>query len=112
MKKTITMTQPLIDQYGRINGDNDIIHYDHDYAVAAGFRGTLAHGMHILGIAGELAARQYGADWHRRGEISVKWVAPVCPGDVTEIEVADEGTAKARNQLGDTMVGHAKLVGR
>lgn len=109
MKKTVKMTQDMIDTYGRINGDNDILHYNHDYAISMGFRGTLAHGLHVMGMASDLAARKYGKDWHHQGELYVKWVAPVCPGDELQVEITDDGQAMARNQLGDTMIGHAKL---
>jgi acyl dehydratase len=110
MKKSLTMTQPLIDQYGVINGDNDIIHYDHDYAVERGFRGTLAHGLHVMGYAVDLASKKYGKDWYDNGEIYVKWVAPVCPGDNLEVEIADDGSLKAKVQSGDVMIGHAKIT--
>ena len=95
ISRTIEMTQEMIDRYGRLNGDNDVIHYDHDYAVARGFRGTLNHGMMTLGYIAELGARKNGRDWFFRGELKVKWIDPVCPGDVLEVEVDDAGQASA-----------------
>ena len=113
MKTSFEMTQALIDQYGRINGDNDIIHYDHDYAVKRGFRGTLAHGMHVMGCAVDLAAREYGPAFFRGGEVSVKWIAPVCPGDLLEVELGPDGTVTATVPSGKAMIGeaHAGRVG-
>lgn len=109
MTKTVDMTQALIDGYGGINGDNDIIHYDHDYAVARGFRGTLAHGMHLTAFAAEEAARTYGRDWFYRGEITTKWIAPVCPGDRLEIAIAPDGTIRAEGPVGPVIAGAARL---
>ena len=34
----VVMTQEKIDRYGKLNGDWDILHYDHDYCVKRGFR--------------------------------------------------------------------------
>jgi acyl dehydratase len=109
--KTVVMTQAMIDRYGRINGDNDIIHYDHDYAVARGFRGTLAHGLHMTGYAAEVAAQTHGADWFYHGEISTKWIAPTCPGDTVEIALGPDGTIRAEGPDGPIIAGYAKLRG-
>jgi acyl dehydratase len=108
-KKQIEMTQPMIDQYGQINGDNDIVHYDHQYAVERGFRGTLAHGPHLMAYAAEVGAMDFGRDWFFAGEISVKWIAPVCPGDKVEVEIMKDGTLNAKVDTGTFMVGRAGL---
>ncbi len=107
--KTVTMTQAMIDRYGRINGDNDIIHYDHDYAVQRGFRGTLAHGLHMTAYAAEVAARLHGRDWYYRGEIATKWIGPTCPGDTVEVAIAADGTIDAAGPDGPIIAGTAKL---
>jgi len=49
MEKRIFITQAMIDQYGVLNGDNDIIHYDIDYARQRGYKDTLAHGPMVMG---------------------------------------------------------------
>jgi acyl dehydratase len=112
MKKTIRITQKMIDDYGVINGDNDILHYDDAYARERGFRGTLAHGLMVLGYAVEMATRKYGKDWIYRGEIEVKFVGPTCPGDDLEVAIPDNGNgdvvAKVA-QAGETMVGKLHL---
>ena len=109
LKREIDMTQPMIDRYGRINGDNDIIHYDHDYAVARGFRGTLNHGMMTLGYMADMGARTFGADWLYGGELTVKWIDPVCPGDRLTIET-DDGTVTATVQTGLAANGRIGLA--
>lgn len=108
-KREIEMTQAMIDRYGRINGDNDIIHYDHDYAVARGFRGTLNHGMMTLGYIADLGAQKYGADWLYRGDLKVKWVDPVCPGDTLTVEADDDGAVTATVQAGTAATGRVEL---
>lgn len=108
--KEVRVTQATIDQYGRINGDNDIIHYDHAYAVERGFRGTLAHGLMVMAYAAELGARRHGADWFTKGEIEVKWIGPVCPGDDLLVALKDDGQINADVGEGPVMVGRAALA--
>jgi acyl dehydratase len=106
MQRTISITQEKIDRYGDINGDYDIVHYDHDYAVKRGFRGTLVHGPHLSGFAANLAFEKYGEDWLRRGRLHTKWIAPVCPGDELVVDIADDGT------LAEMVDGQPVVVGR
>jgi len=109
MKREIDITQEMIDGYGRINGDNDIIHYDHDYALARGFRGTLLHGPHMTAFAADLGAKRYGKEWLYRGHLKTKWIGPVCPKDRFVVELSDDGTVKAESGGDVAMVGLATL---
>lgn len=110
ISRKIEVTQPKIDLYGVINGDNDIIHYDHDYCVKRGFRGTLVHGPHLSAFIGDLAVKKYGADWFTKGRLLTKWVGPVCPGDELVVSLHDDGSAEEK--IGDAVVviGRAELV--
>lgn len=110
IEKTIPQTQKMFDDYGQLNGDNDILHYDAEFAKKRGFRGTLGHGLMYTGYVADLAARKYGRDWHYRGELTVKFVGPVCPGDELRIMLSDDGKAECVSQFGTTLVGSAKLV--
>ncbi|QRM29239.1 MaoC family dehydratase [Microvirga sp. VF16] len=105
MQHTIEITQEKIDRYGDINGDYDIIHYDHDYAVQRGFRGTLVHGPHLSAFACDMALQKYGADWFRHGRLRTKWIAPVCPGDDLVVELSEDGA------ITETVGGAAVVVG-
>jgi len=109
MKQTIRITQEMIDRYGKINGDNDIIHYDHEYALKRGFRGTLLHGPHMSAFAAELGARRFGKDWLYHGKLYTRWVGPVCPGDTFEVELGDDGMINARVGEQRAMSGSATL---
>ena len=109
-KRRIDMTQAMIDRYGHLNGDNDIIHYDHDYAVRRGFRGTLNHGMMTLGYIAELGAERFGQDWFYRGELSVKWIDPVCPGDVLTLDRDENGAVEGRVDTGPVARGRVDIA--
>lgn len=109
MKREIEITQPMIDGYGRLNGDNDIIHYDHDYALARGFRGTLLHGPHMTAFAADLGAKKYGTDWLYRGRLHTKWIGPVCPSDTFVVKLEESGTIEAVSGGDLVMVGTATL---
>ena len=111
LRREIPQTQAMIDRYGRINGDNDIIHYDRDYALARGFRGTLNHGMMTMGYVAELGARKFGRDWFYRGELQVKWTGPVCPGDTLVVEAGDDGEVRAEVEAGPVASGRMGLRG-
>jgi acyl dehydratase len=110
MKRSIEITQSMIDGYGRINGDNDIIHYDHDYARARGFRGTLLHGPHMTALAADLGARRYGKDWLYRGRLRTKWVGPCCPGDTFSVTLDAKGGLEATAGDSVALVGQASLT--
>lgn len=111
LKREIPITQAMIDGYGRINGDNDIIHYDHAYALQRGFRGTLLHGPHMTAFGADLGARRHGAaDWLTRGRLHTKWVGPSCPGDTFVVEMDETGRLEATSGDAVAMVGEATLV--
>ena len=111
MEKRFTFTQKLIDDYGKLNGDNDIIHYDIDYARQRGFKDTLAHGPHVAGIAAEMAARKFGAAWHRGGSIDVKFVGPTFPNEEIVIRIEDDGKVTAQSPSGLNFVGQITVAG-
>lgn len=73
----ITRTQ--IVQYAGASGDYSPLHTDEPYAVRAGYRGVMAHGM--LAMA---ATERVLADWVGRDRLvryGVRFVSPVWPGD-------------------------------
>jgi 3-hydroxybutyryl-CoA dehydratase len=105
MERKIICTQPIIDRYGVINGDNDIIHYDHDYAVQRGFRGPIAHGLMVMGYAVEMAVRKWGKDFYHKGEIDVRFVGPAIPDDEVVVNIGDDGALVATVPAGNMMVG-------
>ena len=109
-KRRIPQTQEMFDNYGQLNGDNDILHYDDAFAKARGFRGTLGHRLMYTGYVCDLAARKYGRDWHYRGRLTVKYVRPVCPGDNLVVSIEADGAAQCQSQFDTTLVGSATLA--
>ena len=75
------VTQETINRYGELNGDNDIVHYDAEFARAAGFRAPIAHGMMTMGYLSETLREAWGMAWLTSGALDVRWVGPVYPGD-------------------------------
>ena len=105
MKRDIEITQAKIDGYGAINGDYDIVHYDHDYALQRGFRGTLVHGPHLSAFVCDLALKTYGDSWFTKGRLRTKWIAPVCPGDLLTVALEKDGAVM------ETVGGNPVVVG-
>ena len=94
----IHVTQATIDEYGELNGDNDIIHYDKAYAQARGFRDTIAHGLMSVSYLSEALRDEWGLGWILSGSLDIRWTAPVCPGDtvtpkgqITQVEDLADG---------------------
>ena len=110
VEKTIPQTQDMFDNYGKLNGDNDILHYDDAFAKERGFRGTLGHGLMYTGYVCDLAAKKYGKDWFYRGRLKVKYVRGVCPGDNLVVSIAADGTTECKSQFDTTLVGSATLA--
>ncbi len=104
MKRTITVDQSKFDRYGRINGDNDIIHYDHDYAAKRALRGTVGHGLTVLGYAVELATKQYGRDFFYNGEVDARFTSPVFPGDEVTVTIGDDQALLVKTQHADSVM--------
>lgn len=110
VEKVIPQTQAMFDDYGKLNGDNDILHYDDAFAKERGFRGTLGHGLMYTGYVCDLAARKYGKDWFYRGRLTVKYVRPVCPGDNLVVTIEADGKTQCQSQFDTTLVGNASLA--
>jgi acyl dehydratase len=73
--------QSMIDRYGRVNGDSNLMHYDRAFARARGYRDAIAHGLMTFAFVSEMLGRYFGPCWTRGGKVRVKFIAPVYPGD-------------------------------
>lgn len=109
MQRDHLITQKKIDRYGEINGDNDIIHYDVEYAKQRGFKAPLAHGLMVQGYASALGAEKYGPDWFTRGVMEVKFVGPMFPDEVVSITIDDDGKLEVKAADRMCIVGSAHL---
>jgi 3-hydroxybutyryl-CoA dehydratase len=66
------------------------IHIHEEIAQKAGLKGTIAQGLMSVDYISELMARTFGMGWIQRGELSVKFIAPVYAGD----EITAKGVVK------------------
>ncbi|TAK65754.1 MAG: acyl dehydratase [Dehalococcoidia bacterium] len=76
-----TITQAQIDAYAEASGDHNPIHVDPAFAAATPFAGTIAHGMLVLALIGEMMFRAFGERWLASGKLKVRFKAPTRPGD-------------------------------
>ena len=76
-----TITQAQIDAYADASGDHNPIHVDPAFAAATPFAGTIAHGMLVLALVGEMMFGAFGERWLASGKLKVRFKAPTRPGD-------------------------------
>jgi acyl dehydratase len=77
----------------RLNGDDNPLHYDPDYAAAAGFPGPVLHGLATYGFAGHAIVRTLcGYDPARLRALSCRFVAPAYPGETFRTELWLDGS--------------------
>ena len=78
---TRSLTQTRINAYAEASGDHNPIHVDEAFAANTPFGGTIAHGMLVLALLGELMHQVYGDTWLQAGSMKVRFKAPTRPGD-------------------------------
>ena len=76
------LTQERIGAYADASGDHNPIHVDPEFARATAFGGTVAHGMLVLALIGEMMRGAYGDAWSANGKLKVRFKAPTRPGDM------------------------------
>ena len=107
-----TITQPQIDAYADASGDHNPIHVDPAFAAATPFAGTIAHGMLVLALVGEMMHAAHGDAWLRGGRLKVRFKAPTRPGDkvtasatvARESADAVEYSVQCTSQLGEVLI--------
>lgn len=85
---TRTITQSQIQAYADASGDHNPIHVDTGFARATPFGGTIAHGMLVLALIGELMHASFGDAWNETGKLKVRFKAVTRPGDTITAEAA------------------------
>lgn len=98
IRAALEVTQARIDAYGRANGDDERMHYDAAWARSLGFRGTIAHGTLLAAPLVDLALRRFGPAFLSRGTLQVRWVSPVCAGDLQVATIDEDGNIEAVNE--------------
>ncbi|RRH76676.1 MaoC family dehydratase [Falsigemmobacter faecalis] len=108
--KVITDTD--IELFAEVSTDRNPVHLDEDYARDTMFQGRIAHGMLTAGLISAVIGEQlpgYGTVYLGQ---SLKFMAPVRPGDRVTAEVAVTAIDHARRRVtletlarvGDTLV--------
>jgi 3-hydroxybutyryl-CoA dehydratase len=75
------VTQERIGAYADASGDHNPIHVDSEFARSTPFGGTIAHGMLVLALIGEMMRGAYGDAWSTNGKLRVRFKAPTRPDD-------------------------------
>jgi len=104
--------------YAAASGDFNPIHIDAEVGRAAGLDGVILQGLCTMAWAAEAAARLYG-DPARLKKLSVRFSAPVKPGDTITVEGAVTGIEgdrvaarfKAVNQRGEAVLKNGLAEG-
>jgi 3-hydroxybutyryl-CoA dehydratase len=122
MRRTLSkqITDRDIDLFAKVSTDHNPVHLDDDYARGTIFKGRIAHGL----ITASLISAVIGEQLPGHGTIylgqSLKFLAPVRPGDtvLAEVEVLDIDLDRCNVRLdcrctvGDTVVlkGEAQVL--
>jgi acyl dehydratase len=101
----------------RLVADPNPLHADPAFAREAGFERPILHGLSAYGMAGRAAAIAFAdSDLARLSRLSLRFAAPVIPGDALRFELWDDaGTVRLRATVparGDAVVldqGEARL---
>ena len=112
------VTDEDIEMFAQVSTDRNPVHLDDDYARDTIFEGRIAHGMLTAGLISAVIGEQLPGHGTVYMGQSLKFLAPVRPGDMVyaEVKVIDINHAKRRVTLdchcavGDTVVLRGEAV--
>lgn len=106
------VTDQDIEMFAKISTDRNPVHLDEDYAQDTIFGGRIAHGMLTAGLISAVIGEQLPGHGTVYLGQSLKFLAPVRPGDMvlTEVEVTDINHAKRRVTLNTRCIVNDKKV--
>ncbi|MDU8927274.1 MaoC family dehydratase [Alisedimentitalea sp. MJ-SS2] len=95
------VTDEDIEMFAQVSTDRNPVHLDDDYAQDTIFEGRIAHGMLTAGLISAVIGEQLPGHGTIYMGQSLKFLAPVRPGDTVraEVEVIDIDPAKRRVRL-------------
>jgi|SRR5579863_9072743 acyl dehydratase len=73
-------TQDMVNLYGRVNDDRNLIHYDQAAAEQAGFARPLVHGALVAALLSEACRDYFGRPWLDSGRLKVSFIKPLLVG--------------------------------
>jgi len=90
------VTTATLVRYAGASGDFNPMHYDQDYAKAAGYPGVFAQGMYLAALLSTYVAELFAARSVRRFGVTFRsqvWVGAMltCSCDVIEVRPCDDG---------------------
>ena len=90
-----------VEAFAAVSGDTNPVHLDEDYARATPFQGRIAHGMLTAGLISAVIGEQLPGHGTVYLGQSLKFMAPVRPGDtvLAEVKVIAIDHAKRRVTL-------------
>ena len=96
-----TVTDQDIEMFAAVSTDHNPVHLDEDYAKDTMFGGRIAHGMLTAGLISAVIGEQLPGHGTIYMGQSLKFLAPVRPGDLVlaEVEVTDIIIDKRRVKL-------------
>jgi acyl dehydratase len=76
----------------RLSGDVNPLHADPEFALAAGYPRPILHGLATMGVAGHAILKVVcGYDTARLKSMSLRFSAPVFPGETIRTEIWRDG---------------------
>ena len=118
---TRTITQQQLLAYAEASGDDNPIHVNEQFARTTMFGGTIAHGMLVLALIGEMMFAAHGEAWASRGKLKVRFKAPGRPGEtitasaqLTREDVGSgnvEYAVQCANAAGETVIEGRASIG-
>ena len=107
-----TVTDEDIEMFAQVSTDRNPVHLDDDYDRDTIFEGRIAHGMLTAGLISAVIGEQLPGHGTVYLGQSLKFLAPVRPGDtvVAEVEVIGIEHAKRRVQLSTRCMVNGKKV--
>ncbi|GAB4283948.1 MAG: MaoC family dehydratase [Roseovarius sp.] len=93
------VTDADIEMFAQISTDHNPVHLDDDYARDTIFQGRIAHGMLTAGLISAVIGEQLPGHGTVYMGQTLKFLAPVRPGDTVEAEVEVIGIDHARRRV-------------
>ncbi|HZW21858.1 MaoC/PaaZ C-terminal domain-containing protein [Noviherbaspirillum sp.] len=86
-------------KYASASGDFNRIHFDQPFALEAGLKGVIAHGMLTMGFAASCLSEAIGPQVFLK-RISARFLSPVWVGDAVDVTATvSETTAEGESQV-------------
>lgn len=104
------VTDRDIEMFAEVSTDRNPVHLDDDYAQDTIFEGRIAHGMLTAGLISAVIGEQLPGHGTVYLGQSLKFMAPVRPGDVVRAEVSVEAIDHGKRRV--TLATHCRVGDR